>query len=342
MMCGIMGQTPGACPTFMFKHVSTALVSVFFSGLVTASAAAQTPPKTAGDPPALSVEKGVAQAKSGHCNAAIPLLKKGMEGSQDKELKREAGFAGVRCAMRLNAKDAALYFLQFLNHEFPNDPDVLYVSVHTFSDLSTSTSLELARKAPTSYQAHQLNGEALEVQGKWDEAAKEYELVLKQNPHLAGIHYRLGRVLLSKSNFTPQDAQDAKLQFQQELEIDPSNAGAEFVLGVLARRDEHLGEAIGHFSRATQLDAGFGDAFLELGSALVAAKQFQEAIPPLETAVRLQPENPATHYNLATACSRVGRKEEADKEFAIHRQLIAKTGGAEASSPDNPSSSTPQ
>jgi tetratricopeptide (TPR) repeat protein len=339
-----MGQTPSACPTFMFKHVPTAVVSVLVCVLAAGVAASQNPRKAPpnGDIAAASVEKGVAQAKSGHCKEAIPVLKKGMEATNDKELKREAGFAGVRCAMRLNATDAALYFLQFLNHEFPNDPDVLYVAVHTYSDLSTGASLELARKAPSSYQAHQLNGEALEVQGKWDEAAKEYEVVLKQNPHLAGIHYRLGRVLLSKSNFTTADAQEAKQQFQQELEIDPSNAGAEFVLGVLARRDEHLGEAVGHFSRATQLDAGFGDAFLELGSALIALKQFSEAIPPLESAVRLQPENPATHYNLATAYNRAGRKEEADKEFAIHRQLIAKTGGADGANQDNQSPAPPQ
>jgi tetratricopeptide (TPR) repeat protein len=328
----------------MLKQIRTAFVSGLLCGLVTGAAASQNSKKTAApiDTAASSVEKGVAQAKSGHCNDAVLLLKKGMEGTKDKELRREAGFAGVRCAMRLNAEDAALYFLQFLNHEFPNDPDVLYVSVHTYSDLSTSASLALARKAPSSYQAHQLSGEALEVQGKWDEAAKEYELVLKQNPHLAGVHYRLGRVLLSKSNFTPEDAQEAKQQFQQELEIDPSNAGAEFVLGVLARRDDHVGEAIGHFSRATQLDAGFGDAFLELGSVLIAVKQFSEAISPLETAVHLQPENPATHYNLATAYNRAGRKEDADKEFAIHRQLIAKREGASGASQGNPPPTTPQ
>lgn len=268
------------------------------------------------------------------------MLKSIMESAPNKEQKREPGFAGVRCAMLLNSSDAAMYFLQQLNHEFPGDPDVLYVAVHTFSDLSTRASLELARSSPNSYQAHQLNGEALEVQGKWDEAAKEYEAVLRQNPSIPGIHYRLGRVLVSKPGFGPEAAEKAKKEFEEELQIDPSNAGAEYVLGALARQKEEWGEAVAHFSRATKLDAGFADAFLGLGASLIAIKQFTEAIPSLETAVRLQPDNPDAHYNLATAYSRVGRKDDAAQQFAIHREMLAKSGGNTGQS--NPSSATPQ
>jgi tetratricopeptide (TPR) repeat protein len=280
--------------------------------------------------PAAAAQKGVELAKTGHCKEAIPLLKDGMAGAVDKDLKHEAGFAGVRCAMLLNSSDAAMYFLQLLSHEFPGDPDVLYVAVHTFSDLSTRASLELARTAPNSYQAHQLNGEALEVQGRWDDAAKEYQAVLQQNPKLPGIHYRLGRILVSKPGFGPEAAEQAKHEFEQELQIDPSNAGAEYVLGALARQNQEWGEAIAHFSRATKLDAGFADAFLGLGAALISIKQFAEAVAPLETAVKLHPENPDAHYNLATAYSRVGRKEDAAQQFAIHREMLAKSGGSAA------------
>jgi Flp pilus assembly protein TadD len=54
-------------------------------------------------------------------------------------------------------------------------------------------------------------------------------------------------------------------------------------------------------------------------------KRYKEAIPPLEMAVRLQQGNPGAHYNLAVALSRTGKKEEAEKEFAIHRQLTQKS-----------------
>ena len=211
-----------------------------------------------------------------------------------------------------------------LNREFPNDPEVLFLSVHTYSDLSTKAAQQLAMTAPNSIEGHKLNAEALEAQGKWDAAEKEYKAILAQNPQLPGIHFLLGRLLLSKPDAGPTAGEDAKKEFQAELKLDPSNAGAEYVLGEMARQDNQLEDAIQHFSRATELDAGFGDAFLGLGTTLLSAKRFSDAIPPLQTAVKLEPRNPGAHYNLATALTRAGRKEDAEKEFAIHRRMTQK------------------
>jgi tetratricopeptide (TPR) repeat protein len=238
--------------------------------------------------------------------------------------------------MLINQTGAAVDFLQMLNREFPGDPEVLFVSVHTYSDLSTKAAQQLAMTAPNSIEGHKLNAEALEAQGKWDAAEKEYKAIMAQNPQLPGIHFLLGRLLLSKPDAGPTAGEEAKKEFQAELKIDPSNAGAEYVLGEMARQDSQWDDAIQHFSRATQLDAGFGDAFLGLGSALLSAKRFSDAIPPLQTAVKLEPRNPGAHYNLATALTRAGRREEADKEFAIHRQMTQKGDAGQDAQPQNP------
>src|SRR6059058_394107 len=105
------------------------------------------------------------------------------------------------------------------------------------------------------------------------------------------------------------------------VKIDPQNAGAEYVLGELARQASEWTAAIDHFSRATKLDAGFAEAYLGLGSSLISEKRFAEAVPALQAAVRLQPQNPLSHYDLATALSRSGHKEDAEREFAIHRKM---------------------
>ena len=279
-----------------------------------------------------TLKKGLELAKSGHCPEAVALLKKSAQ-APDKRLKLESGLSGLRCAMVANDPEAATEFLRVLNRDFPGNPDVLYVSAHAYSDLSSRSALELAQKAPQSPQAHELNAESLEMQGKWDLAAAEYRTVLKDNPQLPGIHFRLGRLLLSKPNPPADVAAQAKQEFEAELKLDPSNAGAEYVLGELAREAQQWDEATNHFSRAAKLDPQFGDAFLGLGEALIHAKKFAEATAPLETAVKLEPENPATHYNLATAYSRVGRRAEADKEFAIHRGMTQKGEGDQTAAP---------
>jgi tetratricopeptide (TPR) repeat protein len=316
---------------------------LFFFGLLANFCAGQVPKAApASDLAGRETRQALKLAGAGHCKEALPLLRRAVLGSAEKDLKRQAGFAGVRCAMLGTSTDSATEFLRALARNFPRDPEVLYLTVHTYSDLSTRAAQELATNAPNSPQAHELNAEALEMQGKWDEAEKEYETVLRQDPHSPGAHFRLGRLILSKPNPGLDMAERAKKEFRQELEIDPNNAGAEYVLGELARQAQQWGEAIQHFTRACKLDAGFGDAFLGLGTALMSVKKFPEAIVPLEVAVKLEPANPTAHYSLAVAYTRFGRKQDGEREFAIHRQMMQKSEPAGDAVEPAPQQGSPQ
>jgi tetratricopeptide (TPR) repeat protein len=167
-----------------------------------------------------------------------------------------------------------------------------------------------------------LNAEALETQERWNEAASEYRTILAQSPNLPGIHYRLGRLLLSlpENAATPATRDEARREFEEELKINPRNAGAEYVLGELARQARDWAQAAEHFAKAASLNPAFPDAHIGWGRSLISDRKFDEAVKPLEQAVKLQPENPAAHYHLAVAYSRTGRKEEAEKESAAFRQ----------------------
>jgi tetratricopeptide (TPR) repeat protein len=302
----------------VFRH-SVFLLLVFTllagSGLISAAQSSNNTSPTASD----AAQKAASLAESGHCTQALPLLKKMMRQTPDKELKKRLGLDGIRCAMTHNAPYDSLDFLAALSRDFPRDPEVLYAATHAFSDLSLHTSQELAREAPFSYQVHELNAEALELQQKWDEAAAEYRRILEINPFLPGIHARLGRVLISKPQPSPEAVAQAKKEFEQELEVDPRNASAEYVLGELAK-DDDPSAAIRHYSRATKLDADFGEAYLGLGTVLVSSKRFSEAISPLETYEKIAPDSPTGHFQLALAYAGVGRKEDANREAALQRQ----------------------
>jgi tetratricopeptide (TPR) repeat protein len=320
----------------MFRHGLLFSLTIFLT-LDAGSAYAQA--TTEGRSEASSgVHNAVSLAENGHCREALPLLRKSIAQTQskDRDVRLKSAVNGVRCAMTLHQVDAALEFLRVLTREFPKDPDALYVSVHAYSDLSTMTSQKLAADAPGSYQARELLAEAFESQGRWDDAEKEYRGVLERDPNLPGIHFRLGRLLLSKPNPSPGAANRAKQEFSEELKIDPRNAGAEYVLGEMARQAQQWDEAVSHFSRAVKLDPQFGEAFLGLGMSLNAEKQYADAVAPLETAVKLEPRNPDAHYNLAMAFARSGHKEESEKEFAIHQNLIGeRSGNAGQGTPSN-------
>jgi tetratricopeptide (TPR) repeat protein len=304
--------------------ISLKRVSAGLAVLLTVCAlAADGPKKSPAPDPSAPLRHGVELAESGHCDQALPVLSKTISRVADKDLKKRAGFAGIRCALALNQMDPALEFIRVLNRDFPNDPEVLYVAVHVFSDLSIRASQQLLFTSPGAYQVHQLNAESLETQGNWKDAAAEYREVLKKNPGLPGIHYRLGRLLLSAPK-TTTTTQEARQEFEEELKIDPNNAGAEYVMGELAREDEQWPVAIEHFEKAAKLDASFADAFIGLGRSLLGGGRAAEAVQPLQVASKLQPDNPAAHFHLAAAYRRSGRKDEADHEFAAYQQASEK------------------
>jgi tetratricopeptide (TPR) repeat protein len=269
----------------------------------------------------LSPDKALTMAEQGHCQESISALKRALAGQVAAETRKRAGIVGLRCSLTLDDRDSTVDFIRLLSKQFGRDPDVLFVLVHAYSDLSTRTAQDLGRTAPQSLAAHKLNAEALEMQGKWEPAQLEYEGIIEKEPDAPGIHYLLGRLLLSRPDAGADAAERAKQEFLKEVQIDPKNAGAQYILGELARRDEKWDEAISRFSMAAKLDSNFAEAYLGLGFCLVAVKRYEEAIPPLRVAVRLQQGNPSAHYNLAVALSRTGKQEEAEREFAVQRQL---------------------
>ena len=291
--------------------------------------------KVAGAPrPGLSPEKALSLAEQGHCRESISALKRAMTGQVPATTQKQAGIVGVRCSLAVDDRDSTLDFIRLLNKQFSQDPDVLFVVVHAYSDLSTRTAQDLGRTAPQSLAAHKLNAEALEMQGKWEPAQLEYEGMIEKEPKARGIHFLLGRLLLSRPDAGPDAMQRAKQEFLKEIQIDPSNAGAQYILGELARRDQKWDEAISRFSRAAKLDPNFAEAHLGWGLCLVAVKRYEEAIPPLRAAESLSPRNPTVHHALATALERSGHKSEAEKEAAIHRSLNSAT--PTASAPERP------
>jgi tetratricopeptide (TPR) repeat protein len=277
-----------------------------------------------GQTPASKTPAAVAQlAESGHCREVLPLLKTALAHTSEPEIKKRLGVDGVECAMTLKDSETAEDLVRSLRKQFPGDPEVLYIAAHVFSDLSLRASQELASSAPGSYQMHELSAEAMEAQGKPEDAIGEYREVLKREPKVKGIHYRIGRLLLSGPN---RDAakDEARREFEEELKVDPGSAASEYVLGELARQEQQTSVAVEHFERATKLDSGFTDALIGLGRTLIEAGRVAEAVAPLQAATKLQPDNPAAHFYLGTAYQRSRRLEDASREFGLQKEAAEK------------------
>jgi tetratricopeptide (TPR) repeat protein len=270
--------------------------------------------------PTAAAERGIGLGTRGHCKEALPILQRVIPKLQDKDLLHDAVLARAQCGMAVDQRAAVAESLLVLTREFPGDPKVLYITTRYYSELANRTAQELIQKAPSSPEAETLIAEAFQAQGKWDDAAAQFRKILEQNPNQPGIHYQLGRILLSKP-LDPTVTEEATKEFEAELKINPASPAAEFMLGDLAWRNQKADEAIEHFSRATQFDAGLAEAYLGLGIALNAAGRYAEAITPLKKYTDMDPSDPAGYYQLATAYARTGNKPEADRLLALQRQM---------------------
>ena len=267
-----------------------------------------------------TAERGITLGSQGSLQRSNALLKRVIPKIQDKDLLHDAVMARAQCGMATDQRDVVAESLIVLTREFPGDPKVLFITTRYYSELANRTAQELMQKAPSSPEAETLIAEAFQAQGKWDDATAQFRKILEQNPNQPGIHYQLGRILLSKP-LDPTVTEEATKEFEAELKVNSTSPSAEFMLGDLAWRNQKTDEAIEHFSRATQFDAGLAEAYLGLGMALNAAGKYSEAIAPLKKYTEMDSSDPAGYYQLATAYARTGNKPEADRLLALQRQM---------------------
>lgn len=315
---------------WQFKRVAVPLAAALVCASL-AAAVSGTVPSTYS--PAAAAGQGIALASKGYCHQALPVLKKAIPHLADRQLQYHAAMASAQCGMSVNQMDAVVEALVLLNRNFPDDPKVLYMTTRYYSELANRTAHKLLQNAPSSPEAQELVAEALQAQGKWNEAEDAYRKILAKYPNQPGVHYELGRVILSKP-LSPAVSAEAEKEFEAELKIDPTSPAAEFMLGEIAWRERKLSEAIEHFSQATKFDVGFAEAYLGLGIALNAAGKYSEAVTVLEKYVAMNSTDPAGHYQLAIAYSRTGNKLKANQQLALLRETAAKSK-QQAATPEN-------
>jgi len=151
--------------------------------------------------------------------------------------------------------------------------------------------------------------------------------VLALDPHRPGIHYRVGRTLLSRfwQRHLPEDTVEAEKEFALELQVDPSNANAAYELGEMRRKANLLDEAQQYFEQALQHYSDFSEAHLGLVAVLLEKKQPEQALPHVQKAVAANPENEVGWYRLAQVQRKLGNSSEQQKAMAEFHRLHEKS-----------------
>ncbi len=262
---------------------------------------------------------------------ALPGLEKCFQRSTDSPLKRMCGLQLLRTDSGLRRDSKAAEVSLELNRLYPDDPEVLYHTARIFGSVAFLNMQKLAQVAPASVWRHQAEAEAYESQGSNDAAISEYRQVLSVDPRRPGIHYRIGRTLLARSRQSnaPDDMAGAMKEFEQELELDPGNANAAYELGEIHRNAGEFDLAQKFFEQALQYHPAFEEAQLGLAAVLMSLQKPALALPHLQNAVTLNPENEVAWYRLSQVQGMLGHEAEQKKAFAEFQRLRSQKSNQE-------------
>jgi len=262
----------------------------------------------------------LSRAALGECAAVAPELASQFERSADSDLRRLAGLAVVQCHVAAGRLGDAFPVVTKLEALYPKDADVLYQSARLYMKAWNDSVFRMFQQTPASFRVNQISAEIFEIENRYPEAIAEYRKAIAKNPAALNLHFRLGRALLMESH-APESLESAGKEFAAELALNPTDAVAEYQIGLIENARQKPAEAAARFERALALNPDFPEVLQAMAKSKIEAGQYDAAIGLLQRLVKLQPANEGAHYSLMMAYRDTGRNEEALREKAELEKL---------------------
>ena len=158
------------------------------------------------------------------------------------------------------------------------------------------------RLKPNLAVAHANLREALQAQGKLDEAIAECRTAIKLQPDFAEAHNDLGAILCDQVHDYPA----AEAAFRQAIRLKPNGAKAHMNLGNALKAQGKLDAAIAEYRTAIKLKPDYAEAHDSLGNTLGESGDVRDAIAAFREAIRFKPDFAGADCNLGSALGTSG------------------------------------
>lgn len=298
---------PAASPFEEARHLSE--IGKFDEAVALLEAMrSQTPP-----PVGLSHELGIAYyKKNDYANAILNFQKALVENPNDGEATQLIGI----CLYLAGRPGDAIPYLQKVLTWYPRaNVDAAYILGVSYIqnkqyDEARQTFAKMFGFPGDSAAAYLFCGRILfrlEFTAVTEEYAKKATAL---DPKLPMAHYLLGELYLYQAK-----ADDAIVQFEQEIQINPSFANVYFKLGDAYSRVEKYDDAERLLQRSVWLDPNSSGPYILLGKVLLKKSEPELAARALSRAIAMDPGNPMAHQLLGQSYRALGETADADREL---------------------------
>ena len=174
------------------------------------------------------------------------------------------------------------------------------------------------------------------LQGDLAGAKAAFERVNRLDPKYAAGFVNLGRVLVQEG-----DHDVAIPVLEHALEIDPQIASGHYFLALALKARGRYDESLGHLRKAADRFPRDRVVRAQIGRILFLKRQFREAIAEFELALKVDPEDLTSHYNLMLCYRALGdaemerRHETLYTRFKADESAQARTGDYRRLNPED-------
>ncbi|MGB8951093.1 MAG: tetratricopeptide repeat protein [Candidatus Aminicenantales bacterium] len=164
---------------------------------------------------------------------------------------------------------------------------------------------------PKNLEVHILMASILDSQRNYQAALTAYNKIIALDPGNADAYSKLGQVYLKMQRL--DEAVDA---FKKAVELNPNNKQVLFYLGNAFEENRDFAKAAEAYEQyvGTQPDNAW-KAYRQLGLCRLNLNQYEKAIAAFLEALKGQPEDFKSNYNLAEAYEKAGQFEKAEEVY---------------------------
>jgi tetratricopeptide (TPR) repeat protein len=190
---------------------------------------------------------------------------------------------------------------------------------HDLEERALARLLEVGQNSPA---LHLMLGKAYLNRGDDNQALAELQQAAGADPKLPMVHYNIGIIYKRR-----RDLDKAKEEFLKDIAAEPDVAYNYDEVGTMCLASEQNDEARRYFQQALKRDPRIGTSWYGLAKIDKAEKHYAAALKELDSAGAIDPKSPSVHYLRAQVLMQLGRKTEAQTEFATVRRLQNESAG---------------